>query len=228
MAVGRKNGFDFLQCPHCRTVTVSPFPTPAELNAFYQSYKGTVNYRDKAGKKLSRATKRIKRLMHLTSAKRFLDVGCNYGFTVKAALDLGLSAKGIDIDGTAVSQSQSTFGPEHFQAISVEQYAAAGGKADIIYTSEVIEHVHNPDGFIEAIATILDAGGLLYLTTPDAGHWRRPKDFSQWGQAIPPEHITYFTRRGISHLLEKHGLRVQSFTFTLKPNIRLIAKKSGA
>lgn len=227
IALGRKNGFDFLQCQLCRTVTVSPFPNPAELNAFYQSYKGTVNYRDKAEKKLLRATRRIKRLMRFSQGKRFLDVGCNYGFTTKAALDLGLQAKGIDIDEMAVAQSKSAYGADHFQTISVEQYAATGAKADIIYTSEVIEHVHDPDAFVKAIADILDNRGLLYLTTPDAGHWRRPKAFPEWEQAIPPEHITYFTRKGISLLLENHGLKVKSFTFTLKPNLRLIAKKSG-
>lgn len=227
MAVGRKNGFDFLRCPHCQTVTVSPFPTPAELTAFYQAYKGTVNYRAKADKKLTRATKRIKRLMRLNNAKRFLDVGCNYGFTVKAALDLGLQAKGIDIDATAVAQSQQSYGAEHFQTISVEQYAATGAAADLVYTSEVIEHVHDPDGFVKAIATILDKGGLLYLTTPDGGHWRLKSNFAAWEQAMPPEHITYFSRKGITLLLEKHGLQVQGFTFTLKPHIRLIARKAG-
>lgn len=225
MTIGNKNGFDFLCCPQCRTVTVSPFPTPEELMAFYQSYKGTVNYRDKAGKKLNRASKRLKRLMRLTSAKRFLDVGCNYGFTVKAALDLGLDAKGIDIDNTAVSQSKESYGTTKFETISVQDYAARGEKADIIYTSEVIEHVPDPDSFVQAIAQILDKDGILYLTTPDAGHWRRPKEFTQWEQAMPPEHITYFTRKGISALLQKHGLKVESFTFTLKPNLRLIARK---
>lgn len=223
--LGHKNNYHFLQCPVCTTITVSPFPSLAELQAFYQSYKGTVDYNKKADKKLSRAKKRIKRLIPLSPGKRFLDVGCNYGFTVKSALDLGLQAKGIDIDATAVAASQKTYGTNFFSVSSVEDYAASGQKADILYTSEVIEHVHDPERFVASIAKILDKNGILYLTTPDAGHWRRPKIFADWEQAMPPEHITYFTRKSIALLLEKHGLKVENFTWTLKPNLRVVARK---
>lgn len=225
VTVGQKNAYDLLPCPRCASVTVHPFPSVAELTAFYQAYEGTTDYRAKAAKKLRRARRRILRIMKLARGKRFLDVGCNYGFTVKAALDLGLNAKGIDIDATAVSESRRTFSPGAFETVSVETYAGAGNKADIVYTSEVLEHVHDPDSFIGAIATILEKDGVLYLTTPDAGHWRVPRDFSRWKEVNPPEHITYFTRKGIALLLERHGLEILDFTFSLKPGIRLTARR---
>ncbi len=224
-SIGQKNGYDFLPCPSCGTVTVDPFPTPEQLNAFYQGYKGTTDYRAKQDKKIRRARGRIRRLKYLTAGRSFLDVGCNYGFTVKAAQDLGLDAFGIDMDATAIKACCARFGKKNFEAISVQDYAARGAKAGIIYTSEVIEHVPDPDSFIAAISKTLQKDGILYLTTPDSGHWRRARDFAQWNEAIPPEHITYFTRRGIRGLLEKHGLRVEKFFFSLKPGIRLIARK---
>lgn len=222
---GEKNGFKLLSCATCETVTVSPFPTVEELIAFYQSYEGTTDYRKKQDKKIRRASGRIKRVMKHAPGNVFLDVGCNYGFTVKAALDLGLNAKGIDIDDTAVSESKKTFGSEYYETISVQDYAARGGQADIVYTAEVIEHVPDPDSFVAAIAQILTPGGILYLTTPDGGHWSLPSNFAEWGMVMPPEHITYFTRKGMKILLEKHGLEVVKFTFTLKPGMRLIARK---
>ena len=113
-----------------------------------------------------------------------------------------------------------------FETISVQDYAKRGEKADIVYTSEVIEHVPDPDGFMAAIAAILSPGGVLYLTTPDSSHWRRPKNFPTWKEVMPPEHITYFTRKGMKGLLEKHGLTPEKFFFSLKPGMRLIARKS--
>lgn len=225
-SLGIKNGFELRPCAECGSVTVDPFPTIEQLIEFYQSYKGSVNYRAKEQKKIRRARRRIQRLMRYTKGRRFLDVGCNYGFTVKAALDLGLDAKGIDIDDVAVKQSVQSFGVGKFETISVEDYARNGGRADIIYSSEVIEHVHDPDGFVKALADILVDDGIAYLTTPQAGHWRVPRNFTQWDQVMPPEHITYFSREGLTRLLAKHGLRVEKFSFTLKPNIRVIARRA--
>lgn len=224
-SVGEKNNFTLLRCTACKTVSVSPWPTVAELIAFYQSYVGTTDYKKKKDRKIARAKRRIERLITLASGKKFLDVGCNYGFTVKAALDLGLDGYGIDIDATAVAASQEMFGAKHYQAISVQDYAHSGAKADIIYTSEVIEHVPDPDSFVAAIAQILNKDGVLFLTTPDAGHFRVPRNFTTWGDVMPPEHITYFTKAGLTALLEKHGLRVKSFGFNFKPGIRLTAVK---
>lgn len=224
-SLGRKNGYDLLPCTVCGTVTVSPFPTVEELIAFYQSYKGSTDYTAKKDKKIARAKKRVQRLTGLAPGKDFLDVGCNYGFTVEAARQLGLAAKGIDIDDTAVKASRSMFGDDFYETVAVQDYAVQGRKADIVYTSEVIEHVPDPDAFVAAIAKILNPGGVLYLTTPDGGHFSLPSDFTRWDAVMPPEHITYFTRKGLKHLLEKHGLQVKKFFFAFKPGIQLIAVK---
>jgi 2-polyprenyl-3-methyl-5-hydroxy-6-metoxy-1,4-benzoquinol methylase len=227
-SIGSKNGFDLRRCVSCATVTVHPFPSVEELIAFYQNYQGTTDYKKKRDRKISRAKARIRKVMGIAPGKKFLDVGCNYGFTVKAALDLGLDAFGIDIDATAVSASQKDFGGNKFRAVSVMDYAAEDHTADIVYTSEVIEHVPDPDAFVAAIAKILSPGGVLYLTTPDGGHWSLPRDFSKWGFVMPPEHITYFTQRGLRDILARHGLDVTKFFFNFKPGIRLIARKKAA
>lgn len=221
---GHKNGFDLLPCPSCKTVTVHPFPSLDDLMRFYQSYKGSNVYKPKEEKKVRRARRRIKRLLSYTKGRRFLDVGCNIGYTVKAALDLGLQAQGIDIDAAAVQTANDSYG-QRFEALSIEQFAATGRKVDILYSSEVIEHVPDPDSFVTALHTILEDDGVVYLTMPDGGHWNLPSDFASWRMVTPPSHIIYFTRKGIRHLLEKHGFKVEKFFFTLKPGIRLIARK---
>lgn len=221
---GEKSGYKLLSCTACGTVTVDPFPTADELIAYYQAYEGSRLYKPKEAKKIRRAAGRIRRAKKYIKARSFLDVGCNCGFTVKAALNEGLAARGIDVDAEAVKYAAEAYGP-HFNAISVEDYAAQGNKADIVYTSEVIEHVPNPDTFVKAIADILPTGGILYLTTPQGNHWSYPKDISNVKTVHPPSHITYFSKKGIALLLEKHGIKVEKFFFSLKPGIRLIARK---
>ena len=224
-SLGRKNDFNLLPCPSCASVTVSPYPTPDDLQRFYQNYQGSTDYQAKKDRKIARARRRILKFKGLAPGNRFLDVGCNYGFTVAAALSLELDAIGIDIDAIAVNESRKNFGADKFFCVSVQDYAQQGRTADMIYTSEVIEHVHNPDSFIAALATILTKGGILYLTTPDGGHFRVPRDFSKWPAVTPPEHIVYFTRKGLRLLLEKHGFKIRKFIFSLKPGIQVIAER---
>ena len=96
--IGKKDDYSLLRCKRCQTVTVSPFPTEEELIAFYQEYRGTPGYSAKKEKKIRRAKKRIKKILRYARGKKFLDVGCNAGFTVEAAQQLGLDSMGIDVD----------------------------------------------------------------------------------------------------------------------------------
>lgn len=222
-SLGEKNGYNLLACTSCGSVTVAPYPKPEELKNYYKNEKNRAGIQEKKDSQIERATRRIERLTKLTQGKRFLDVGCNYGYAVQAAKALQLEAFGIDIDDIAVGTAKKEFGAENFALSSIEEYAAQGKKADIIYTSEVIEHIHNPDSFIEALSKVMEPSGVLYLTTPDGNHFMIPQDFTSWEAVIPPEHIVYFSRKGIKTALERHGFIVKKFFFNLKPGIRLIA-----
>lgn len=226
--IGEKNGYALMRCAACGTVVVDPWPTLEQLVDFYQSYKGTTDYRKKAVRKIQRAQKRLRKVAARAPGRRLLDVGSNYGFTVKAGLDLGLDARGIDIDDTAVKASIEGFGP-YYETVAVQDYAERRpASADMVYTAEVVEHVHDPDSFIAAIAKVLAPDGVLYLTTPDSGHFRVPKDFASWHNVMPPEHITLFTRKGMKTLLARHGLEIEKFFFAFKDGMRLIARKKRA
>jgi len=226
--IGEKDRFDLMRCTACGTVVVSPWPTIKELNEYYQEYKtGSDGYLRKRDSKLRRARKRIARIMHEhPPGKRFLDIGCSVGLTVAAAHDLGLDAMGIDIDATAVEVASKEFpGSGGFQQLSVEEMAETGVEFDMVYASEVIEHVSDPESFIRSIARLLSKGGIAYLTMPDGGHFTLPRDFAKWNMVVPPEHLTFFTRKGITALLERYGLKVRRFQISFKPGIKLLAVK---
>lgn len=226
--IGSKNNFALRRCASCATVTVDPFPTPEEIQRFYQSYTGTVDYTKKAKKKIARSTKRIRKLAAKAPGRDFLDVGCNYGFGVVAASQLGLNAEGIDIDDTAVEASKKAYGDKgSFRTMTVQQFAQSGAKKDMLYTSEVVEHVLDANSFVQSLATILKPGGVLLLTTPDGAHWRLPKKFEEWDAVVPPEHLTYFSRKGMKKILERHGFKNVKFKFNLKPGIQVFAVKAA-
>jgi len=198
------------------------------LNAYYQSYTGSTNYtsEEKKKNKIIRATRRIERLAKYTTGKNILDVGCNYGYTIISANNLGFNAFGIDIDGTAIESCKNNINKNQFKAITIEDYSNENPESmDIVYTAEVLEHVLNPFSFISSINKVLKKGGILYLTTPDVGHLMVPHNKENWKEVRPPEHITYLNKQSLKRLLERNGFKIEKFFFNIKPGIRVIARK---
>ncbi len=223
---GHRDGYEFHQCLHCGTVVIEPLPTPETLDEVYSRYRTTDRYMSKRDKKVRRSRRRIARLRKYAPGNRFLDVGCSLGYTVAAAIEMGLDAHGIDIDPVTVKMAQDSFGSDRFSAVTIDAFADAGRTFDLLYTAETIEHTLDPHGFMASASRLLNPGGLLYLTTPDAGHPRVPKDFMAWREVQPPIHIFHLTKRALTLMVERHGMSLIKFQLNLKPGIRLLAAKN--
>ena len=96
---------------------------------------------------------------------------------------------------------------------------------DAVYCSEVIEHVPESRSFVAAIAGLMRPGAVLYITTPDISHWRRPKDLISWDGFSPPSHCVYFNPANLARLLAAHDLAVFKRFVSWKPVIKLLARK---
>jgi len=203
---------------------VSPMPSEEELNEFYRDYAKTDQYLGKLASKLRRAKKRIRIAGLFRCRKTFLDVGCNAGFAVEAARQLGYDAHGIDIDPIAIAHAKNSYPHCKFNVCGVEQLSAQGGNYDFIYCSEVIEHLPDLSTFLPALASILSENGILYITTPDTGHYTLPKNLLAWDGIKPPEHLLYFTRRSLKHALFNYGFSSVRCSFNVKPTIKAIIK----
>ncbi len=214
---------DFLQCADCGQVVVERMPPDDALAAYYQSYPSSPSYAAKAQKKILRARRRIRRLRRLVPSGRFLDIGCNLGFAVEAARQLGFAATGIEVDTDAVATARRQFPECEFEAATAGAFAETGRDFDLLYCAEVIEHLSRVRPFAAALARLVRPGGVLYLTTPDAGHWAVPRDFVSWNEVKPPEHLRWFTKRALGRLFGDAGFEIARFKWSLKPGIRMIA-----
>jgi len=212
------------QCEECGFRFADPYPADEALAAYYQEYYANDKYESKIDKKIKRSKRRIKKLKR-GSDKTFLDVGCNVGTAVEAARICGLEACGIEIDAQAVDKAKDLFPQNEFHVFSVQEMAEQGRQFDIIHTTEVIEHVQDPHSFMNSLYRLLSPGGVLYLTTPDAGHFRTPADIRRWHEMKLPEHISLFTKPALRKLSQAGGYEKPHFQFNWKPGIRMIAKK---
>ena len=100
---------------------------------------------------------------------KILDIGCGGGLLAEPMARLGAAVTGIDVTASAISaakmHAESMQLAIDYQVITAEDLAASGAKFEVIYASEVIEHVADRPLFIKAIATMLAPNGVVVITT---------------------------------------------------------------
>jgi len=100
---------------------------------------------------------------------KILDIGCGGGLLSEPMARLGAEVTGIDVTAPAIiaarTHAESMQLAIDYQVITAEDLAASGAKFDVIYASEVIEHVANRSLFIKAIAAMLAPNGVVVITT---------------------------------------------------------------
>ncbi|MGF1619151.1 MAG: class I SAM-dependent methyltransferase [Rhodomicrobiaceae bacterium] len=202
-------------------------PISAEINQFYENYYKTSQYTAKLESKIRRARRRIKGLKR-TNGQRFLDVGCNVGFATEAARQIGFQAEGIDLDPVAIDTARKLFPEARFSTDDLDHLAMKNERYDVVYCSEIIEHLTDPDAFLSSVKSVMTDGATLFLTTPDAGHYRvsqKPEHLCDWNNVRPPEHLLYFNGRSIRCLLSNHGFNSIHIAFNLKPTLKVRASR---
>lgn len=225
--IASKDSYNIHRCEACSLVFIYPFPSDAELSEFYENYHKTSQYKDKIDSKVRRATKRIRSLSRAKNLT-FLDVGCNLGFATEAARRLGHEAMGIDIDSDAISRAKGLFPEANFEYAPISQLAEGSKKFDLIYCSEVIEHLTNPIEFLKDIRAVMNDGATLFLTTPDIGHYSLPKKMEElvkWTTFRPPEHLLYFDKKSLSSAFKKAGFSKVKVRLNFKPTLKIVAQK---
>ena len=98
-----------------------------------------------------------------------LDIGCGGGLLAEPFARLGAQVTAIDASQEAILAAKAHAKSERleidYRACLSEDLAQEGALFDVIYSSEVIEHVASRRPFIAAIAQMLDKKGLVVITT---------------------------------------------------------------
>jgi SAM-dependent methyltransferase len=72
----------------------------------------------------------------------------------------------------------------------------------------VLEHLDDPAGALDRIATWLAPGGTLLVGVPNLGSWQRRLHPARWYHLDVPRHRVHFTVAGVETLLARHGFTV--------------------
>ena len=230
----RHGQWQLYACVSCGLIYLDPVPAPETLAALYtDAYNGTqTGYFAKPELKLRRSLIRVRIIQRHVKmgAGNFLDVGCSGGFMVEAARCRGFTGWGIDLDAVSIDYARQSYPLNQFFHGGVSDFVPRDPRGATVtfaaaYCSEVIEHVPEPQGFLRDIYRLLAPGGVLYLTTPDISHWRRPRRLLDWDAFCPPSHLLYFSPKNLIALVERCGFELISRRPAWKPGIKLIMRR---
>lgn len=140
--------------------------------------------------------------------RSLLDVGCGFGFTADLwRRHLNPDAHGCDPGHFAVAGRALLGNFIHPERLD-ESPDLNARRFDLIYASEVIEHVDDPRAFVRTLAERLDDDGVLVLTTPAAEFIDPRHDPATVVSALfPGFHAFLFTREALEGLLIETGFR---------------------
>ena len=100
---------------------------------------------------------------------RILDIGCGGGLLAEPLAQLGADMTAIDASQAAIKAATDHAAKKglsiDYRHCLAEDLAETGEEFDIVYSSEVIEHVANRAIFLTAMSQLLKPGGLFVITT---------------------------------------------------------------
>lgn len=160
------------------------------------------------------------------SAKSLLDVGCGFGFTTDAwKAVVNERAFGCDPAPYAAA-GRALLGKHIYHALLDDVAELRGETFDVVYSSEVIEHVPDPVAFVNLLNSRLSRNGILVLTTPAADYIVPASDPATAEAALAPGfHGFLFSRTALERLLVSSGL---GHVIVERHGERLIAWASNA
>lgn len=205
-----KNGHELWRCSRCGFLFVHPYPTEAEVEAYYGERYNFVrpDFYPKTQSRRYRAFWRSLRFFRYVYGKDVLEIGCGGGFMVNAFGRLGANATGVDLSARSIEFARKSFPRSAFYCEPIGEFGRRGLRFDFIFSSEVFEHLAGTQEVMDAIAAVSKPGTLVYVSAPDLSHPAVPADIREWPEISPPEHLQFFTRDALVACFERFGFRL--------------------
>ena len=210
-----KNGSRYVKCSGCGVIRQYPYPSKEETDAFYKKYL-QIKYQENPVYMSDESWENFKKVRDFTlkdlnfspgelKGKKVLDIGCATGLFVKYVNLYGGIGYGIDVSAQLVEIAQKNGLNCHLKDLfQVDE------RFDIINLSHVIEHVDDPNRYLEFIHSILNEDGLLFLETPCTGIIS--DTFGEnWRFYMPTEHIHLFSQASLFKILVNKKLMIRDW-----------------
>lgn len=209
-SAGTKQEYEFYRCLSCAHLFVSPMPSSLNIYGenYFQGATEGFGYADYDADKLPMVpTFEI----YLDLLERYgklrgnlLDVGAATGFFLELASKRNWQVHGIEASEFAVAQARS----KGLDVRGLKDARFADESFAAVTMWDVLEHMQDPLQELRDIHGLLQQGGLLAISTPDAGSLVALLAGMNWHLVVPPEHLNLFTQKSLKVALESSGYEV--------------------
>ncbi len=211
--------FSIFKCADCGTGFLNPPPSIACLERIYRcsghGLTGPAHVADvlESERRFPNSSVDAHRMvsmacsMNKSQSWRSLDVGAGYGFVTREMLRQGLSVTSINPGEyeNVVFEAMNGFRP---QVTLFEKYSP-DGQFGIVVLSQVLEHMLEPAMQIRRIHDMLAPGGALVIAVPNFNSAAvKILGTRDNGCLWVPEHVNYFTDKGLRMLLRRLDFEV--------------------
>ena len=216
-----RDGFQILRCPGCGLLFRADPPDPGELTELYgDAYfeaaeadgrlqgEGYPDYLEDEELHRRNALRRLELLERNVERGRLLDVGCAAGFFVDEARRRGWVALGVELAPSMAAYAREELGVDVIEA-RFDRAEIPGGGFDAVTMWDYIEHTLDPVADLRRAHDLLRPGGVVMVSTGDAGSIVARVSGRRWHLLTPRHHNFFFDRQTLGHALTEAGLRVR-------------------
>jgi len=208
-------------------LSANPLPTSEELQKFYaetyyqapisSSYQESYDQLEISHKK-SKCESLIHAINHCANHQlgKFLDIGAGEGFLLNSAEGAGYEVLGLDFSSYGVEKFFPNLSSRHIPGdifSSLDMLINRKELFSVCASTNVLEHVLDPDLFMKSILNVLSPEGLIAITVPNdysdiqnlaLNESMIDQDF--W--FVPPHHLHYFNTDSLVKFVESYGLSI--------------------
>ena len=145
---------------------------------------------------------------------RVIEIGCSPGVLLSELQRRGYECLGVEPDQRTADWIQRQLNVDvrtgFFPDVKLPP-------ADLALAFDVLEHVPNPELFLNGLARLLNPGGIVILQAPIDRYGDQPPFKEHFDVFDDTEHLHIFTERAIEELARRAGLEILNCTERFRP-----------
>jgi len=219
--------FLVVECKNCRLIRLEPRPSLREITRYYPREYWYAPDSDTASR-LEEGYRRFVLRDHVNFVLRAIaateekglvvDVGCGGGLFLRMLRERGLPVLGLETSEAAATSAWKRNGVAVICG-DLSKSPIERGSCAAVTMFHVLEHLHDPVGYLRSARDLLLPGGRLIVQVPNASCWQFLMFGERWNGVDVPRHLVNYRQRDLENLLEYCGFEVvRRKHFSLRDN----------
>ncbi len=210
-----KEEFDVFACNDCGFLFTQNPPPASSAGKYYQAeaYVSHSDTKEGVVNKIYHVVrdfmlkKKFKMIEGFAIGKTILDVGSGTGYFLNFMRNNGYDTLGIEIDDNAREYGKKKFGLNILPQSDLVNDSITK-QFHVISLWHVLEHLYDPEQYIQRFKNLLMGGGHLVIAVPNPDSCDARYYGEYWAAYDVPRHLWHFTPKTLNQLTAKYGFEL--------------------